>query len=416
MYSTKKHRRKLGICPNCNHILQPEDNFCSSCGQENHDLKVPLGHLIYEFIESIFHFDIKVWETLRAIVTRPGKVITDFNEGRRARYVPPARLYIFISVIFFFLAGKGVDDGIKKGEKQFFKLTEQASRIKWDTRVDFEDLPENILDKKLPSKVSEKLETLSYSEKIAYLDSYLRKATQDTLARYGSNFGNLDTTGLMKEIGLSLDMLKAKIPAVIRKDSLDKMRKNVVEIRDDIYIDSLTVTRAYGEPMVMDSILKAHHITGRFKKMEVALGVKLNMYQYMNQREKSGMIRTLMQKALKYISFMMFVLMPVVALILALFYIRKKKYYFEHFIFSVMTHSVIFMIFSVAIILSWWIHSPWLNFFTMLISFLYIVSSLKYVYGGGWLKTLLKFSVMFSIYTALLVIIIGGVFGYTIIV
>ena len=40
--SIHKKRRKVEICRNCHTILSLENNFCPHCGQENHDLKVPI--------------------------------------------------------------------------------------------------------------------------------------------------------------------------------------------------------------------------------------------------------------------------------------------------------------------------------------------------------------------------------------
>lgn len=110
--SAHKHRRRTEICHNCGTILPPDTNFCPSCGQENHDLKVPIGHLIYEVAESITHFDTKLWNTVKAICTKPGKITKDFLEGRRARYVPPVRLYIFVAFIFFLVLNKYADASV----------------------------------------------------------------------------------------------------------------------------------------------------------------------------------------------------------------------------------------------------------------------------------------------------------------
>lgn len=97
-----KHRRKQHDCPNCGTPLAPAFEFCPTCGQENHELKVPFRHMVYEFAEGLTHFDAKVWSTLRAMAT-PGRITQEFLVGKRARYVPPVRLYVFVSIVFFFL-------------------------------------------------------------------------------------------------------------------------------------------------------------------------------------------------------------------------------------------------------------------------------------------------------------------------
>ena len=99
----KIRKRKYSECPNCSARLETSDTYCSRCGQANHDLNIPLKHLLEEAIEGIFHFDIKSVRTLKALVFKPGFVTLEFIKGKRVQYVPPVRLYIFISFLFFLL-------------------------------------------------------------------------------------------------------------------------------------------------------------------------------------------------------------------------------------------------------------------------------------------------------------------------
>jgi hypothetical protein len=98
-----KNRRKLTQCPNCGYIFEEVNNYCPNCGQENHDLNVPVKHLLEEFLEGLFHYDTKFWVTLKYLLFKPGLLTEKFNIGQRASYVPPFRLYVFISLIFFFM-------------------------------------------------------------------------------------------------------------------------------------------------------------------------------------------------------------------------------------------------------------------------------------------------------------------------
>jgi hypothetical protein len=49
------------------------------------------------------HFDTKFLRTLKFLLFRPGKLTKEFTLNRRAAYVPPFRLYVFISFFFFLL-------------------------------------------------------------------------------------------------------------------------------------------------------------------------------------------------------------------------------------------------------------------------------------------------------------------------
>lgn len=54
-----------------------------------------------EAFESVTHADSRVWLTLRLLMTKPGFLTREFLEGRRARYLPPFRLYLVMSVLLF---------------------------------------------------------------------------------------------------------------------------------------------------------------------------------------------------------------------------------------------------------------------------------------------------------------------------
>ena len=99
----KKNRRKFTQCPNCGYTFEDVNNFCPNCGQENHDLNVPVKHLLWEFLEGTLHYDTKFWVTLQYLLFRPGLLTEKFNIGQRASYVPPFRLYVFVSLVFFFV-------------------------------------------------------------------------------------------------------------------------------------------------------------------------------------------------------------------------------------------------------------------------------------------------------------------------
>lgn len=96
-------------CPNCLNLLLDQSNFCSNCGQDTHTIKLPFKHIVLDFLEGLFHFDTKFWLTMKQLFKNPGIVINEYNSNKRVRYVPPIRLYIFVSVLFFILANNGIN-------------------------------------------------------------------------------------------------------------------------------------------------------------------------------------------------------------------------------------------------------------------------------------------------------------------
>ena len=123
-----RHHKKLDKCPNCETPLRVHDNFCPHCGQENHELKVPFSHLFLELFESIFHFETKFFTTLKIIFSRPGRITLDFWNGKRARYMHPFRLYVFVSLVFFLAANKFADKKAEEIGKSVYQV-EQNNQI-----------------------------------------------------------------------------------------------------------------------------------------------------------------------------------------------------------------------------------------------------------------------------------------------
>lgn len=59
---------------------------------------------VHELVAEHFGLDSKVARTLIALVRWPGQLTNEFIRGRRVRYVPPLRLYLSLSVLFFLLS------------------------------------------------------------------------------------------------------------------------------------------------------------------------------------------------------------------------------------------------------------------------------------------------------------------------
>lgn len=93
-----------GVCENCGTVLAGP--YCSQCGQRHHEHPVhSFWHFLQEATEDMTHADSRLWLTLRALLFRPGALTREFLEGRRVRYLPPVRLYLVVSLLFFFITG-----------------------------------------------------------------------------------------------------------------------------------------------------------------------------------------------------------------------------------------------------------------------------------------------------------------------
>jgi hypothetical protein len=77
---------------------------CAACGQAGDVHVLSMREVAGDVTHSLLHLDGRVWRTLRLLVFRPGEVTREFIAGRHQHYLPPFRLYLAISILFFALS------------------------------------------------------------------------------------------------------------------------------------------------------------------------------------------------------------------------------------------------------------------------------------------------------------------------
>jgi hypothetical protein len=77
--------------------------YCARCGQSAGVHVLSMKEVAGDVTHSLLHLDSRVWRTLRVLVSRPGELSREFIAGRHQRYLPPFRLYLAISILFFAL-------------------------------------------------------------------------------------------------------------------------------------------------------------------------------------------------------------------------------------------------------------------------------------------------------------------------
>ena len=93
----------LTKCSNCNHDLHIDALFCSNCGQSVKHFHRPFSTVVADVLHEALDTDGRFLLTLKTLLLAPGRLSLDYNNGKRARYTPPLRLYLVISVIFFLI-------------------------------------------------------------------------------------------------------------------------------------------------------------------------------------------------------------------------------------------------------------------------------------------------------------------------
>jgi hypothetical protein len=78
--------------------------YCGQCGQRGTSRLISLWELVRDAFGDIFELDSRLWQTLVPLLIRPGLLTYDYLQGRRARYMPPFRMYLVLSLLFFLVA------------------------------------------------------------------------------------------------------------------------------------------------------------------------------------------------------------------------------------------------------------------------------------------------------------------------
>ncbi|MCZ6641695.1 MAG: DUF3667 domain-containing protein [Gammaproteobacteria bacterium] len=100
----------LRTCPNCNGEFR--GRYCSVCGQDQNQSFSTLREMLRAAFHELTELDGRLAKSLAILVFRPGRMTVDYLAHKRARFIPPFRLYLMASVVLYFTLGM---------------LTEQAS-------------------------------------------------------------------------------------------------------------------------------------------------------------------------------------------------------------------------------------------------------------------------------------------------
>jgi uncharacterized membrane protein len=98
---TARNIEPPGNCKNCGVGLL--GRYCVNCSQAA-NVHVPTTmELVHELLEGLTHSDSRLWRTLKYLWFKPGRLTQEFVAGKRIAYLPPFRLYLILSLLFFLI-------------------------------------------------------------------------------------------------------------------------------------------------------------------------------------------------------------------------------------------------------------------------------------------------------------------------
>ena len=278
------------VCANCHADLAGE--YCASCGQRHEPHIHTVAHFASEAFESISHADSRLWRTLWYLFSRPGFLTKEFFAGRRASYLPPFRLYLVLSVIFFVVVGLGGGEG-PSVEIEKPRTAEDVAAMN--------ELADQFAKQQLAPMTDEARERIA---------SQLRAIAAEQAARLGQE--------------------QAKDPAAGPKtdaqadDDIDLMTGEGVNSGIEDFCDGFRASTRSGTNT--ESTAKQQSVLRWCRKY--------------GEEGFSAVGETLAHNIPKA----MFVFLPLLALCMKLIYWRPKRYYVEHLLFMVHNHAFVFLV------------------------------------------------------------------------
>ena len=76
-------------CLNCGAELVTRQNYCLYCGQKTNTPRITFSYLFGEFLHAFAHADKGLFNLIKRLAINPGRVATDYVEGKRKSYFNP---------------------------------------------------------------------------------------------------------------------------------------------------------------------------------------------------------------------------------------------------------------------------------------------------------------------------------------
>ena len=364
----KDEKRFMVACQNCEELFKDGARFCPHCGQKTND-DLTLGVLFYNTISNYFSFDARFLKSFLPLMFRPGYLASRFIQGKRLMYLHPAQMYLFISVIFFFILSFSTRDLVSKADELNQKVVDS------ELMDDLSEEAQQVADSVTNADVLKKIEL---NPALFNLDEE-QKAQVDSIVN-----SKIPSTGPSMEADENLsDSIK-----------VSKLNANGVPWSfDKKMIDSLIVAGAE------DKVI--------YKEIGLSEGdgfIKKRIFKNMLSLYKGQGAGSIVQAFFDSIPLAMFFLLPIFALLLKLFYFNKGKYA-HHLVFSFYYFSFLFTVFAIVFAINRFVHDipDGIDWLVALSTFLYFLIALLTFYKQHWLLTLIKSSIITFIFLLLVI-------------
>lgn len=335
-------------CLNCGSVLHGP--FCHYCGQPDRNFMRFFPALLREFMQEFIELDSRFARTMKPLLFKPGRLTRDYLLGRRYKYTPPLRLYLFSSIIFFVLAANISSEKIKVQLQQDAEKTAESASSEASERTRSDELFGILSAAQVPD-----------AERIVDVYETHWDTAPDEASKPAFEAGQINLNGE------PWDPVTNPFEMAWLPDSFNHWVNKEIATSPD------TARRIAENPNVI------------------------------------------VEKIFELLPGTMFVMLPIAALVLKIWYLFARRFYIEHLIFSLHLHSFVYV--SLAMMLLFELSAQlvteggqnafgtglqWAAELITLWIPLYLLLALRCVYQQGWGMTVVKFVMAGGSYLAIL--------------
>ncbi|MXY54398.1 MAG: DUF3667 domain-containing protein [Gammaproteobacteria bacterium] len=358
-------------CENCG--APKQGLYCAVCGQNDRNYRRSVFPVVGQALAETFETDSRLWATLRALLVRPGHLSREFSRNRRASYLPPFRLYLFSSIVFFFALSMTIDLPEGPGEARAFF-------------ADREDAPPVLRERLREGGIE------------------LRRTDGGTEEEGDGGGPGLTIQFDLDDDDIGLALEGGQGSRYTPTPDQRVLMERFVEVLDDERRRRLE--RALRGPLGKTMWESVENLTEQsIAEMDrVDLYVVGQVIDFLY--EPWAAARTWIEN----LPVAMFCVLPLYALLLKIVY--PSRYYAEHIVFAMHIHTVAFIVFTVMMILPETANvDDWASLALFIGFAAYQFLALRNYYGGGVLATTVKYCLLGAAYSVLLFAAFLAAFG-----
>jgi len=305
------------VCDNCK---QPLDGpFCGQCGQNSESTLKYFWSVVLHLLDDIFSFDSRASRTIWPLMVKPGFLTNEYIQGRRVHYVPPLRLYLFISIVFFL--------SIK-----FFAIGDGAV---FKPEADTEIISQ--LDKQIVRMDKQYQQALATNNELEMQNTLLVLKQFKNYKKDLVDADNIVANETIEDVVI-LELKKVTQPEGLTKIQQKKLlvfNERLSEMKNGESSSSkvFNIGNKSDGSLSLDFLSKENN--KKLEKYVAALEDKAN-------KAFASDPTPLIKEAVGKLPQLMFILLPIFALLLKIFYLFSKRLYLEHLTVALHSHSFIF--------------------------------------------------------------------------